>query len=287
MDLLLGNRTTFPCEARGDGSGYCRHCGRTLSGWGAHPFPFFEVRSVKRLILIAVVLVVLLVGAFVAIFMRAEAMRKVQGYSNADTPQEAADMFKKAIQNRDYEYAADYTTPAYAEQMKRGGDAGKEFAVALDNLIYQMNERSLIRDETKLVFASLDPFPKDFTIVLAKVTEETAEATITFAAPVLRGKEPNSGEWKLRSEMFNVFLTSLRFKNPSTCVVGMKKDAKGWKFDFPSDAALQLRVGHMNEKYKNYVNPFEMVTQEVKNDPNTKENATARLKELLEGAAKE
>lgn len=43
----------------------------------------------------------------------------------------------------------------------------------------------------------------------------------------------------------------------------------------------------MNDKYKQYINPFEMVTQEVKNDPSTRENTTTRLRQLLESAAKE
>ncbi len=241
----------------------------------------------KRLIVIGIVLVLLLVGAYLAIFKRGEVMRNAQGYKKADTPQEAADLFKKAVENRDYEYAADYTTPAYAEQMKRGAAAAKAFATALDNLIYQMKERSLIRDETKAVFSLLDPFPKDITIVVSKESGDAAEAAIAFATPVFKGNQPASGQWRLRAEMFNVYLASLPFKNATTVVVPMKKDPKGWKFDFPADPNLQLRVGHMNEKFKNYVNLFEIVTQEVKNDPSTRENATARLKQLLEEAAKE
>jgi hypothetical protein len=67
----------------------------------------------------------------------------------------------------------------------------------------------------------------------------------------------------------------------------MKKMEGKWKFDFKPDSSISQRVGRMNDKYKNYVNPFQMVGQEVKNDPNTKENATSRLKQLLESAAKE
>lgn len=77
------------------------------------------------------------------------------------------------------------------------------------------------------------------------------------------------------------------FARPNTVVVPMRKEADGWKFDFPADSALQLRVGRLNEKFRNYVNPLEVVKQEVKNDPTTKENATSRLKLLLEQAARE
>jgi hypothetical protein len=67
----------------------------------------------------------------------------------------------------------------------------------------------------------------------------------------------------------------------------MRKEDGRWKFDFPADPRLQYRVGYMNEKYKHYTNPFQIVTQEVKNDPSTRENTTQRLRTLLEQAANE
>ena len=66
----------------------------------------------------------------------------------------------------------------------------------------------------------------------------------------------------------------------------MKKEGT-WKFDITADAALQARVTYLSEKYMNYVNPLKKVSEEVKNDPSTKENVTQRLKTLLEQAAKE
>jgi hypothetical protein len=241
----------------------------------------------RRVLTLLVVLGLLGVGTYIALFKRGEARRTAAGYRKAETPQVAADMFKKAIEERDYDIAADYCTPSFAEQLRRCGTEANEFAVKLDNLTYQMKERGLIRDEVQLVLAALDPFPKDIKIVVSKESGDTAEAAIGFQLPLLKGNQPNAGSWSLKPEIFNIYVRSSKFVNPNTIAVPLRKDKDVWKFDFPVDPALQLRVGHMKDKYKNYVNPFTIVTQEVKNDPTTKENVTGRLKTLLEQAARE
>ena len=150
-----------------------------------------------------------------------------------------------------------------------------------------MKERSLIRDEVKVVFYALDPFPKEFQITVSKENGDTAEAALVFSTPLLSGNQPTAGTWTMKHEIFQVYARSMKRTNTVTVVVPMKKEGNEWKFDFPADAPLQLRVGYLNDKYKNYVNPMEIVTQEVKNDPSTRENVTSRLKSLLEQAAKE
>ena len=240
----------------------------------------------RRYITMGIVLLVLVVGVYIAVFKRGMVARTAKGYKAAETPQVAADMFKKAIEEREYEYAADYCTQDYAEQLKRGSAAAREYAVALDNLIYQMKERDLIRDETKLAFYLLDPFPKDITITVGKESGDSATATIVFAAPEMRGGASAGTDWRLDTGITQCYVRALPFKGYAT-MVEMKKEKNAWKFDFRPDSSIQQRVARMNEKYKNYVNPFEMVTQEVKNDPNTRENTTSRLRQLIEGAAKE
>ncbi|MCE9566674.1 MAG: hypothetical protein K8U57_32020 [Planctomycetes bacterium] len=239
--------------------------------------------------LLGLIVLIGLVGGGVYLFMfkKADTIRTVKGYKKAETPQIAADMFKEAIKNREYEIAASYCTTSYAEQLKRGNVAGGKLATAIDNLTYQMNERKLMRDEVKIVLFGLDPFPKDFQVTVSKESGDTAEGTFVFSGPNMSGDNPNLGGWNLKGEIFNVYTRSMKFPKPGTMVAAMKKEAGEWKFDFPSDNGLQLRVAYLNEKYMNYVNPMEKVTQEVKNEPETRENATTRIKTLLEQAAKE
>lgn len=244
--------------------------------------------TLKHYLILGTVLILIVGGVYLAVFRRGDVARVAKGYKPAETPQVAADMFKKAIQAREYEYAADYCTAPYAEQLRRAAPAAAEYATALDNLSFQLNERGLVRDEMKVVLYNLDPFPKDVTIVVGKESGDTCQADLTFAPPALKtGIPAGTAGWQLKADMFQVYLQSMTFKNTTTATVAMKKDGAVWKFDIPVSANLQTRVGYLNEKYKNYVNPFEIVTQEVKNDPSTRENVTSRLRTLLEQAAKE
>lgn len=241
----------------------------------------------RRLIFLILAVCVLLGGAYLWFFKRGETERLARGYKDPETPQVAADMLKRAIEKREYDMAAFYCTAAYAEQLKRGNEAAAELGKAIDNLAYQMKERGLTRDEVKLLFYVLDPFPKEVQITVSKESGDTAEATFVFTAPAMSGNQLNSGMWNLKNEIMQVYLRSARYTNVVTMVVPMKKEKDGWKFDFPTNERLQNHIAYLNKNYKNYVNPMETVTHEVKNDPTTKDNVTQRLKTLLEQAAKE
>ena len=240
----------------------------------------------RQMIFFALAIVAIFGGAYLVLFKRADTIRLAKGYKDAETPQVAADMFKRAIEKREYEMAAHYCTAGSAEQFRRGADAATNLGTAIDNLGYQMKERGLLRDEVKVVLYGMDPFPKDIQITVGKESGDTAEATIVFSMPYI-SNQPTSGAWNVKQEILQVYCRSMQHANTTTAVVPMKKENGQWKFDFPVDATLQARVGYMNDKYKNYVNPMETVTTEIKNDPSTKENVTQRLKSLLESGAKE
>lgn len=252
----------------------------------ADPSPIREA-CMKNAIILLVVLALGGGAAYLFIFKPGQASRLAKGYKPADTAQAAADMFTKAVKARDYDIAADYCAKEYGEQLKRGHDAAKALGTALDNLTYQLTERGLMRDEMKSVLLGLDPFPKDITILVGKESGENCAATLTFQGYVSGSSPQSQGVWQLDPLVSNVFARPLPFKTPISVAVNLKKDKEGWKFEFPAITDLQVRVGRLNEKYKNYTNPLEVVTQEVKNDPSTKENVASRLKTLLEQAAKE
>lgn len=240
----------------------------------------------RNLIVVLMAVAVVIIGAYLFMFKRTEVVRAAKGYKNAETPQVAADMFKKAIENRDYDMAAHYCTADYAEQLRRGAKSASDMGEAMDDLTYQLKEHALMRDEVKIVLHALDPFPKEIQITVSKENGDNAEAAIVFTQPLLTA-QPTSGVWALKPEIYQVYTRSMRFVNPTTVGVAMKKESSVWKFDFPSDPALQARVAYINDKHKNYINPMRVVTKEVKNDPSTKENTTKRLKQLLEEAAGE
>jgi hypothetical protein len=212
--------------------------------------------------------------------------RYVKGYGPADTPQEAADRLKKALKNRDFKNAARYFTSTYAEQLRRGHKSARAMTKKMDDLSYQMEQRGYHTDESKLLFVLLDPFPSDLSITIDKATSDDAVANIVLAnLPKLR-YEQSSGYWQLDSQMSNVFWQGV--VNPRTLgfAVKVKKEKNGWKFDVPVPPVMQRSVERMNDKYKDYENAFKVLSMEVKNDPDVKENVRKRLKELIEEAAK-
>ncbi len=236
-----------------------------------------------------IVILALLGGVgYLVIFKRGAVSKTLGGYSKANTPQEAADLFKKAIEAREYTIAAGYCTKEYGEQLTRGASAATDLAVAIDNLQYQLKERGLERDETKLALFLLDPFPKNITILVSKESGANADATLTFALPPGGNSQASAGKWALKPEMFQAFTRSMVYTAPTTVKVKLANDPTlGWQFDFPADPALQVRVAYLNDKAKNYVNAMKVITQDVKTDPTTKEDLTNQLKIKLESAARE
>ena len=226
-------------------------------------------------------------GVYLWMFKKTDTVRIAKGYPKSETPQMTADYFKKAISNREYEMAALYCTAGYAEQLKRGHEAASKLGTAIDNTGYQMKERAVLRDEVKVVLFLLDPFPKDISITVDKESGDKAEGKLVFKFPDVAGGQVSSTPWNLNPKLYNALLPQL--KASVGTVVPMKKENGEWKFDFPTDAAVQERVGLLNSKYAKYVNVMEQVSSEIKTDPALKETAaaTAHMKGLLESAAKE
>ncbi len=243
---------------------------------------------VKRAIIAVAILLLAGVAVYV-FFFRKDALLQIQGYQKATTPQICGDMFKKAIENREFEIAGEYCTAGYGEELKRGGAEAKAMAKEMDAMTYQMKERDFIRDETTATLFLLDPFWKDLSIVTDKESGDKCSATIAFTWPAYKGGQPNLGAWQLKPEMYQAYIKGLAFSGPGVNVVrvGMAKEKEGWKLDFPSDTLLKNRVSYLKEKHKHYQNAFETIKQNVKNDPTSRENATEALKKELESAAKE
>ena len=178
----------------------------------------------RRLLFFGLAVVVVIGGGYLFLFKRGDVVRAAKGYKKADTPQAAADMFKRAVEKREYDMAAHYCTAGFAEQLVRGSTAAAGLGEAIDNLTYQMKERSLIRDEVKVTLYALDPFPKDVQITVGKENGDTAEATMVFAYPLRNGNQPTSGTWNLKAEIFQVFIRSMRAPEPDD---GRRADEEG------------------------------------------------------------
>src|SRR5206468_1809857 len=93
---------------------------------------------------------------------------QARGYGPAKSPTEAIDFFKKAIKAHDFETAATYCGPEYAEQLRKAAPAAKPLAEEIDNLNYKMEERKILSEQAKLILALLEPFPTNIEMVVGK-----------------------------------------------------------------------------------------------------------------------
>lgn len=203
-----------------------------------------------------------------------------QGYPEAKSPKEAADLFRKAIKERKYGKAAKYTTAKYAEMLNKGDEAARKLGEAIDNLAYQMNERSVATDELRIVLYGFDPFPKDITITVGKETDTVALATISPEGVKLVGQGRPYDTWAVDRGFWGALYAGLSSQ------AKIVKEGEAWKFDFPVTPTMQASVTRLNDKYKYYAQLLEKVSGELKRDPSTKEDFKRRLKEILEEAAR-
>jgi hypothetical protein len=209
------------------------------------------------------------------------AVDQASGYPDAKTPKEAGDLFRKAIKERKYDMAARYCTDKYAEMLRKGDQGAAKFGEAIDNVSYQMSQRSVMTDEMKIVLFCLDPFPKDVSLTVSNETDKEAWVTIAPEGIRLTGSSHEFDAWKIDHQMFGTMYASLPPR------VKAVKQGEVWKLDFPAPPVLQTSVTRLNDRYRTYVQKLEILTREIKNEADTKENVKKRMKELLEDAAKD
>jgi len=244
----------------------------------------------RNLIILIAVLALLAGVGYVVFFRWGDANRAAKGYKKAETPQACAEMFRKAINDRDYDIAADYVTPTYAEQLKKVHTEARELGQAIDNLESQLNSRGLMRDEIARVLFALDPFPK-IEVNTADESSGTPKIKITIPLPKVGQSQVGSGDWQLRKEVLFALVPTMpadrRVMVQNVLTLPMKKDGEVWKIDVPVDSGLQNAVSTLKDKSKNFVNPLNDVKDNVKIDSTTKENVAAELRRLLEQGSKE
>ena len=132
-----------------------------------------EVRVTSIILLLVVVglvgFVVLTFGGWLAVgwFNKDtfdEGVAAAKGYTAAKTPQDAMDKFRMAIQNRDYKYAAKYTTKNYGDMLKRAHTNAENVGTDIDKIRAYAKEKAILSDKLHLIMNMLDPFPKNFKV---------------------------------------------------------------------------------------------------------------------------
>jgi hypothetical protein len=234
----------------------------------------------RRKITLIGLLAVLGIGAFLFLFKReavADMVDSARGYPKAKTPQECVDNFKKAVKERKYDKAAKYCTKEYAEQLKRGAEAGKEVGESIDDLIHRMKSDGVLTSEIEFVLFQNDPLPPDLKLTVQTPGDKEASAAISVDNPALLTVP--TGTWKYDTRFVKAF-----YADYPRGYVRLVKEGDYWKIDVPVTPEMRMRVDRLIQCSKDYVNAFKKASEEVRTERTTKLDVATRLKELIDEA---
>lgn len=234
----------------------------------------------RRIITIVGLLAVVGIGGFLFLFKReavGELADSARGYPRANTPQECVDNFKKAIKDRKYDKAAKYCTKEYAEQLRRGADAGQELGAAIDDLSHRMKNDGVMTSEIEWVLFINDPLPPDLKLTVQSTGDKEATAAIGVENPSLLSAPTKT--WKYDP----LFIKAFYFDYPRS-LVRLVKEGDYWKIDIPVTPDMRNRIDRLISCHKDYVNALKKMSEEVRIERTTKVDVTSRLEELINGA---
>ena len=180
------------------------------------------------------------------------------GYGPAKTPVEAMDYFYKAIQDRNYKAAANYTTKEYGEQLKRAHDGASALGRHTDSIRSFANDKQFLNDRLTYAMSKLDPFPRNFKPGPAPVVAGD-KATGTFVwdpvkyetqNPLALAADPNFKDFDPR--MFDNLLRQPFGIITQVTPVGFVKEGEEWKLYVPSNPGFENNVTYFMERQKAY-----------------------------------
>jgi hypothetical protein len=210
--------------------------------------------------------------------------RRLSGFTPASTPNDCLDKFKKAIEKRDYETAAQYTTGEYTEFLLKTSKGAQKLGQAVDDLVYNLDKYGVRSDKAKLVLHRIEPFPRSFKVNDVKTNGDKAVAVLSFEEELLQLKsETNVNDWKVDLNMVYALLPDVPVNVVSwTMNVELVNEKGSWKINFPVTTRLRRSTEALKDNATNYANALNSVKYEVKNDPGSKEQFERRLKTALE-----
>lgn len=241
-----------------------------------------------RKLIIQLMLVAIVIGAgYLFLFKKKDvtervksSVQQIRGYTTAKSPTEAIDNFQKAIKNRDYETAAEYCGPDYAEQLRKAAPVAKDLGNEIDNLLYKMEERKVSSEQVRVVLALLEPFPNNIVMVVKNPGTDKAIAVIDEKGTGVKdlGKQQH---WKIDLGM----IRTLQRDVPGE--VEVRKSGDTWKIYFPAGPNLQLAVSHLKDHGQDYVNAINRVKNELQSKSIlTRDELETSLKSEFEKANK-
>jgi hypothetical protein len=152
------------------------------------------------------------------------------GFAPAQTPNEAMEKFREAIQQRRYSWAASYCMPEYAECLIKCEGPAAQLGAVIDSIRTYMDNKQLGTDQSKALLLALDPFPGAFKINGAVKTINDKDAVGQFVwdpLPYNSSYSLDTLRGQVDEKMFRTNLVATGLFSPGG--VHVVKDGDAWK----------------------------------------------------------
>ncbi len=209
----------------------------------------------------AVGFLVLTFGGWMAVgWFRKETFDKglavAQGYTKATTPAEAMDLFRSAIQARNYESASYYCTKDYSEYLKRTHTAAKDLGRELDRIRTFGKEKAILTDKVQIVLHRLDPFPLNFKVGPVPKEDAKGKTVGSFEWQALVLKNPGMvNQIQLQSDVKDFDWTMFENVLGPPMMFGkveLVKEDDSWKLHIPTNQVWDRGINNFLAKSKTY-----------------------------------
>jgi hypothetical protein len=155
-----------------------------------------------------------------------------------------------------------------------------------------MEKAGVATNEAKLLAYLFDPFPKEAEINLEKTGEKEAILDLKINMPSVGTLKDSS---QFNSNNLDGRMMGALYRNNNSLNLGVmatfnyaakakiipQGEKEHWKIQYTVNSEMRTRVDFLIANYKEYVNIFKRLSQELKNDPGTKENLNGELSKLL------
>lgn len=211
-------------------------------------------------------------------------LHQARGFKQANTPEDALDKFKQALEKRDYEAAKLYVTGDYFEWLDKGGPDAAELVAAVDEMRAVMKSTGVKSDKVDFALFKLDPFPP-YKVGAVKKSDKKAVATVHWDEDVLRfANAPSLQDWRINALLLHSLMPTAILRRLDVTV---RDTGAGWKIEWPvqiGDRHMRMTVEALRKNATNYRNAIRDVKQSIKNNPAVKEDFEREFKSTLEKA---
>jgi hypothetical protein len=192
-----------------------------------------------------------------------ETVDTAKGFTPAQTPTEAMDKFREAIQARNYRAAKKYVTAKYGDLLERAHPAARELGGDIDKISLFAKNNSLESEKLKYFLYALDPFPKNFSAgkpPIKKGDKTFGHFEWTLPGSKLTVKDKLTEVEQFEKQMYqNVLGPEVVFWNP----IELLKEGDEWKLHIPTNDVWEKAVTFFIEHEKAHHNGLDSFATEM------------------------